>query len=148
MLGKGDIANAISEKFPSIDILPHMKTMYCVQLGFHLYSFCHQLIMKRSDKKYLEFVLHHSLTIFLILYSYATNFINLGSLTLIMHDCSDALLSLTRGYSYLKNKSTFVIALMYFSGVSLWIYTRLYVFPVYAIWPCYRQLVIMDEKHK
>jgi len=128
--------------------LPNVKIMHSIQLGYHLYSFIYQILKRRSNTKFLEFVLHHGLTIFLIAYSYFVNFINLGMIILILHDCSDSLLSLARGYTYLSFRNSNVSTMIYLIGITLWIYTRLYVLPVYGIWPTYQQMLIMDERFK
>lgn len=148
IFGKGDILKIIDEKFPKIELLPHVKLMYLLQIGYHLYSFIYQVLMKRKDKKYLEFVLHHGLTIFLMAFSYCTHYINLGTLVLMIHDCSDALLSLARALGYLNARNTKISSIVYVVAIIMWIYTRLFVFPVYCIWPTYLQYQAMDEDFK
>lgn len=148
LLGSGNILNAITDQYPKIDLLPNIKLMYLVQFGFHFYSFIYQIFMKRQDKKYLEFVLHHGLTIFLIIYSYITNFINLGTIVFLIHDLSDALLSFARGYGYLSSKNSTFSSIVYLVSIFAWIYTRLFMFPIYAIWPCYQQYGLMNEETK
>ena len=148
LLGKGDISLLYNGKFPLVHLSPYLKEMYCVQLGFHLYSFVHQILMKRTDKKYLEFLLHHGLTLLLISYSYCTNFINLGSLVLCIHDASDSLLVFARSYAYLSFKSEQISSLTYFSAVGFWIYTRLYAFPVFGIWPTCQVMWGIEGKYR
>lgn len=96
----------------------------------------------------MEFVLHHGLTIFLIVYSYVVNFINMGMIILILHDSSDAVLSFSRGYGYLSFKNSNVSTMIYVPAIFLWVYTRLYVLPFYGILPTYQQLLYMDENFK
>lgn len=148
VFGKGDIMKAVDKNFPKIVILPHVKFMYLLQIGYHLYSFFYQVLMKRKDKKYLEFVLHHGLTIFLMGFSYCTNFINLGTIVLMIHDCSDALLSLARALGYLNARNSIVSSLVYVVAIFMWIYTRLFVFPIYCIWPTYLQYLAINEDFK
>ena len=70
LLGKGDINLIRNGKFPFVELSHYLNELYCVQLGFLLYSFVHQIIIKRSDKKFVEYVLHHGLTLlYLISYS-------------------------------------------------------------------------------
>ena len=148
LLGKGDIFNATPHSYPEVEVIPGVKEMYCIQLGFHFYSFIHQMFMRRSEKKYWEFVLHHTLTLFLILYSYCTNLVNLGTLVLFLHDISDVALSFSRAYAYLKIKNSHFSTFTYVFSLALWIYTRCYVLPMYGIRPTYYQFSIMDEKYQ
>jgi ceramide synthetase len=148
LLGKGDISLIKTGKFPLVEVPTYLKEMYCVQLGFHLYSFTYQIIMKSSDKKFMEYLLHHGLTILLITYSYCTNFINNGSIVLLVHDISDATLVFARSYAYMAFKNAKFSAITYFSAVGVWIYTRLFVLPVYGIYPVWQILFGIEGKYR
>jgi len=148
LLGKGDISLIKTGKFPLVYVPLYLKEMYCVQLGYHLYSFTYQLLMKRGDKKFMEYLLHHGLTILLISYSYCTNFINNGSITLLVHDISDAMLVFARSYAYLSFKNEKLSGITYFSAVFMWIYTRLIVLPIYGIYPVWQILFGIQGKYR
>lgn len=148
LFGKGDITVLYDGKFPVVNLPKYLKEMQCVQMGFHLYSFVHQILMKRGDKKFMEFLLHHGMTLILISYSYCTNFIILGSITLLVHDFSDAMLVFARSYAYLSFKNEKISTATYLSAVLCWMYTRLYAFPAFGIWPTCRVLIDMKGKNK
>ena len=74
-----------------------MKIFYIVQFGKHLSrTFTHMFI--RSEGNYYEYVLHHSLSTFLILFSYLTNLWLVGAMVLFCHDLSDLFLIAARFY--------------------------------------------------
>ena len=108
--------------------------MYCFQLGAHLYSFLYQIVGRRNDKKYFEFVLHHGMALSLIFFSYCHNYMNSGIMCLMTHDFSDAFLVFARGYgdfSFANKKVTNVSYVLVFSS---WFYFRLITFPTTVIW--------------
>lgn len=74
-----------------------MKLFYLFQLGKHLARlFSHMFI--RPEGNYYEYVLHHALSTFLIVYSYLINEWLIGILVLFLHDTSDFFLILARAY--------------------------------------------------
>lgn len=137
-----------SEKFPEIDLPLYLKELYCLQLGTHLYSFLHQIIMRRKDKKFFEYVLHHGMALLLIFYSYCTNFIKTGSVVLLVHDFSDIFIVLARGYGDFSFKNRKIVNIIYITAFSIWCYCRLYVYPVYSIFVTTYQIYMVEEKYK
>lgn len=78
-----------------------MKLFYLFQLGKHASRlFSHIFI--RPEGNYYEYVLHHSLSTFLIFFSYLTNQWLIGIMVLLCHDASDFFLILSRGYKVKK----------------------------------------------
>ena len=74
-----------------------LKIFYVLQFGKHLSrTFSHMFI--RSEGNYYEYVLHHSLSTFLILFSYLTNMWMVGTMVLFCHDFSDLFLITARCY--------------------------------------------------
>jgi len=74
-----------------------MKLLYVVQFGKHLSrAFSHIFI--RPEGNYYEYALHHSLSVFLITFSYLMNMWLIGLWVLLIHDASDFFLILGRGY--------------------------------------------------
>lgn len=148
LLGKGDISMLYDGNFPKVVVPKYLKEMQCAQMGFHLYSFVHQIVRKKGEKKFMEFLLHHGMTLILIAYSYCTNFVVLGSIILLVHDASDALLVFARSYAFLSFKYENISTLTYVSAIVFWMYTRLYAFPMYGIWPTCRVLAGVQGKYR
>lgn len=74
-----------------------MKIYYIVQFGKHLgRTISHMFI--RTEGNYYEYLLHHALSTFLIMFSYLTNMWLIGIMVLFCHDISDFSLLLSRFY--------------------------------------------------
>lgn len=74
-----------------------MKIFYLLQFGKHFSRlFSHVFI--RQEGNYYEYILHHSLSTFLIFFSYLTNQWLIGIMVLLCHDISDLFLIIARGY--------------------------------------------------
>jgi len=127
--GKGDILNCF-KSLGMLELDEGVKTYYLIQLGYHAHSFLFQFRMThRAD--FFEMVLHHVVTLFLISFSYLTNFTRLGSLVLITHDFSDMF-----GYaikSVVDTKSAALTLTVYAGLLLSWAFMRLFVFPFYII---------------
>jgi len=128
--GKGDIRSCFRPGFPFVELDPGMKTYYLFQMGYHVQSLLFQFRMvHRSD--FIEMVLHHVVTIFLIGFSYMANLTRIGSLVLIIHDASDIF-----SYSIKAAVDTpykYLIIFSYFCLLLSWGFARLLVFPFYII---------------
>lgn len=148
LLGSGDETLIQTEEFPVIKHIPYLKEIYCLQLGTHLYSFLHQICVNRNDTKFFEYALHHGMALFLIFFSYITNYVNTGALVLLTHDISDVFLVLGRGYTDFSFKIKRVVNLFYIATLSIWVYTRLYVFPRYIIWTNFLLIDRVQDKYR
>ncbi len=89
------------------------------------------LLIEPKQKDFPAMIIHHSTTIFLMVFSYLTQFQRIGCIVLIVHDISDPIMELAKcslylGKKTLANISFVVFALMFF-------FTRLYLFPYYVI---------------
>jgi ceramide synthetase len=135
--GHGDVANCFKDEVLELD--PEIKAYYLLQLAYHAHSFLFQFRMThRAD--FYEMVLHHVATIFLIAFSYLTNFTRVGSLVLLTHDFSDLF-----GYAIksVVDTSSAVLTLTIYAGLLMsWGFMRLYVFPVYIINTTIRQFQV------
>ncbi len=74
-----------------------MKIFYLFQLGKHFSRlFSHMFI--KQEGNYYEYILHHALSTFLIVFSFLTNQWLVGIMVLLCHDVSDLFLIMARGY--------------------------------------------------
>ena len=74
-----------------------MHAFYVMQFGKHFSrTFSHCFI--RPEGNFYEYALHHSLSTFLIVFSYLINGWMAGVMTLFVHDISDCCLTICRGY--------------------------------------------------
>lgn len=74
-----------------------MKIFYLIQFGKHFARFIIHMFI-HQEGNYYEYILHHSLSTFLILFSYLTNQWLIGIMVLLCHDISDLFLIFCRGY--------------------------------------------------
>ena len=64
--------------------------------------------MNYYENKYYEFLLHHGMASFLIMFSYMTNALDNGSVVLFIHDFSDIFLIVLRVYADYKVNAFFI----------------------------------------
>lgn len=82
-----------------------MRIFYLLQFGKHFSRlFSHMFI--KQEGNYYEYVLHHSLSTFLILFSYLTNQWLIGIMVLLCHDISDFFLIIGRGYKVFSENNS------------------------------------------
>ena len=74
-----------------------MKIFYLCQLGKHLSRLTSHVFI-RPEGNYYEYTLHHSLSSFLIFFSFLTNMWIIGTMVLLLHDFSDFFLISARTY--------------------------------------------------
>jgi hypothetical protein len=79
-----------------------------------------------------EMMIHHIVTIFLIVFSYGANFIRVGSLVLLVHDASDVFLELAKLFNYAKCQTLCDIGFVIFA-ISFFV-CRLILFPCRIIY--------------
>ncbi|XP_051552947.1 ceramide synthase 2-like [Myxocyprinus asiaticus] len=112
---------------------------YMLELGFYWsLLLCVSVDVKRKDFK--EQIVHHFATIFLLGFSYCSNYIRVGTLVMLVHDSSDFLLESAKMLHYAGWKKTCDSLFVIFAVVFL--VTRLVVFPSKII---YTTLVLSME---
>jgi hypothetical protein len=76
-------------------------------------------------------MLHHSLTAVLIYFSYVLHLLPIGAVVMLVHDVTDLSVSV---FKVLVDVTHYVIQFSaYFQMLFLWMYLRLYYFPVHII---------------
>lgn len=101
-----------------------------IQLGVHIFSVFEMIVIKRGkERKYYEYLLHHSVAASLILFSMMCNETPSGGMTLIVHDFSDIFIAFGRLFVETKYSTKRLITIVYIIMTSVWIYMRIIVFP-------------------
>ena len=123
-----------------------VRVYYLVELGAYL----HQIMwtdVSRSDST--EMLVHHFVTIFLMLFSYLTNFTRIGTTVLALHDISDVFLESAKCFNYISKvpkfktwAQTICDCLFALFAVSFFV-LRLVVYP---IWVFYYSYVYVNER--
>lgn len=77
------------DNWPNYDEMPNLEIYYIVQMGSKLFSFVNHFVNHRDHVEFTEMALHHFLTVFSMIYSYFTNFYNIGIVVLVLHEFGD-----------------------------------------------------------
>ena len=106
---------------------------YLFELSWYLHELiCHFFTERKKD--HLAMLIHHAATITLIILSDHYNLLFIGTLITTVHNLSDIFLHSAKMFSYMQSDLG-VNACIFLLFVS-WIYSRLYIFPMYIIHTC------------
>jgi ceramide synthetase len=128
--GSGNIENTFNGH-PAHNLTPAIRNYYMIQLAYHLSSFIYQFMFAHRMDFY-EMLLHHSVTVAVIVYSYCMNFVRIGTVVYFLHDVSDI-------FSYAVKMSVDtpfkkLTLTIYGLLLAVWGYTRMFVFPFYVLY--------------
>ena len=123
------------DDWPLHPLTSAISLYYHVELG----SYLHQLLWTEVNRKdTIEMILHHLITISLIVTSYLTNYTRVGASILFLHDLADVFLesaklfnytSKAKGHEWAKNVCDVLFAIF---AITFFV-TRLVVYPRYII---------------
>jgi ceramide synthetase len=104
---------------------------YMVEMAFYWSLSISQFFdVKRKD--FWEMFIHHNTTIALMMFSWTAHFTRIGTLVLIVHDCSDHLLELAKLCRYVKYRKLCDAIFALFSVI--WIVTRCGIYPSWILY--------------
>ena len=106
---------------------PLFDFYYNSSLAYFVCDFIFLFISEKKQSDFVNMLLHHICTISLIIFSFITNYSNIGCLVIFCHMQSDILLHLER-FLLQTDKSVFVLTIVGVIFVSNFIYMRQYVF--------------------
>jgi len=118
------------QDYPLHKVEPDVRVYYMVELSFYWTLSISQFFdVKRKD--FWEMFIHHNTTILLIALSWTAHFTRVGTLVILVHDCSDHLLEFAKLLKY----TGFQNACDVFFGLFAltWIVTRCGVFPFWIL---------------
>lgn len=112
--------------------VPHLlDDVYLIKLSYHLYEMIYTLAYLRDRRDFPEYVLHHLLTLVLVIFSYSLNFLTIGSVIMFLTDVTDCIVSLFKITADVTKShieySTFSLMLI------SWVYLRMWFYPVYIM---------------
>lgn len=85
----------------------------------------------RDRRDFPEYILHHLLTLVLVIFSYSLNFLTIGAVIMFITDVTDCIVSLFKITADVTKPhieySTFLLML------SSWVYLRMWFYPVYIM---------------
>jgi len=103
---------------------------YVIALSYHLHSLIDQF-KYYGKPSFGDMMLHHIITIGLILFSFFNNYVRIGTLVLFIHDISDICGSLSK--ITLHSKYDLITMTSYCGLLITWIYFRLCIYPFQVI---------------
>ena len=130
MLGKGYMPAMFLPGFPNsyFHLKPPLFNFYYnLSLAYFVCDFIFLFISENKQSDFINMLLHHICTISLIIFSFITNYSNIGCLVIFCHMESDILLHLER-FLLQTEQSVFVLTIVGIIFVSNFIYMRQYVF--------------------
>ena len=95
-------------------------------MGYHVASILKHLLSKEKSNDYLEMLLHHLCTIYLYGFSYMTNQL-IGGVVSLIHDLPDIPIAWTRAWSESEYKTVAVVSFAF--SLVVWVCTRLTLLP-------------------
>ena len=121
------------ETYPSLDLRPLDYTYFYLQFGSKLYSFLNTLILERNLSAFWELILHHYISILLMIICLFGNITEIGIVVLLIHDTGDLALNLGYTEKYLlpeKYKFGIVRVMKYINMAIFFIFFRVVIQPV------------------
>eukprot|EP00760_Papus_ankaliazontas_P038515 PhM_4_TR9159/c0_g1_i1/m.38641/K04710/CERS; ceramide synthetase len=102
--------------------------LYLMQLGYHANTLIvHHREPRREDHTVMT--AHHTVTVFLLFCSFATNCLRSGSMVLLFHDSSDIFICFSKMANYMNHMPSIVFGFPV--AILGWFYMRLVRFPYY-----------------
>ncbi|CAG0882655.1 unnamed protein product [Darwinula stevensoni] len=117
-----------------------IRWYYLIELGLYFSLMASQF----SDVRRKDFavnLIHHLATIVLVTFSWIIGGIRIGAITLLLHDASDGILELAKLCHYLKLK--WLTSRLFIVFTSVWMVTRVYIYPMHIVLPM--QMALVDE---
>ena len=109
-----------------------MDDLYVIKLAYHSYEAVLTLAFHRGRRDFAEFLFHHILTIALVLYSYSSNFMPVGSVVMIVMDFTDIFVAMFKmAVDVNEAMQNALFGLMFLT----WSYFRIYYYSVWVIKP-------------
>ena len=128
MLGNGSTYNLFIKGYPASHFFTKTKYFdlyYNICLAYFSYDFI-ALLFTKKQSDFIYMLLHHVCTLSLILFSFLTNYSNIGSLILYFHNQTDIFLHVTR--FFIQTDYKIITATVGISFMLDFIYMRQYVF--------------------
>lgn len=128
--GSGHTRNCWTGSLTSQSVTEDIQTLYLVAAGFHL----SEVVLHVAGPKHPDFwemLLHHTLTCFLVSFSYVLNYTRIGSLVMLLHGATDIFIYFSKAVVDTANVRLIIVS--YVSLVAAYAWFRIYVFPAYVM---------------
>ena len=119
------------ENYPCTPLPKHLDDLYIIKMAYHFHELAYTLLFHLYKRDFSEFMLHHIVTLILILFSYNVNYLAFGSVIMLIHDANDIFLYIFK--LVVEIKSFKWVVTFYTLLITTWIFFRLYFFPYWAL---------------
>lgn len=117
--------------WPEHSVTPDLYWYYMVQAGFYL-ALSLSLFTDVKRKDFTEMIVHHIATLGLMFFSWMNNFVRIGSLVLLVHDCADPLMEAAKMAKYIRKES--LCTGFFVAFLLTWIGTRMTLYPLKIVY--------------
>ncbi|MES1907569.1 MAG: hypothetical protein MHM6MM_000664 [Cercozoa sp. M6MM] len=117
--------------WPMQEVTVSQKLFYILQCALNVHLLVWHLLYDERKKDFVVMLVHHVVTISLISFSYAFNYLRIGIWVTFCHDVTDVLMEVAKLHKYLGFASAANVIFALFT-VS-WLVFRLFLFPFRAI---------------
>jgi ceramide synthetase len=131
--GTGSTRFCWTDNFPFQAISSEMRRFYLTALGYHLSEVLMLMIeaMRTRHPDFWEMLLHHTVSITLVSYSYLLNYVRIGSLMLFSHGLTDIFVYASKAFVDTGNLRA--ITVTYLGLIFSYAWCRIFVFPVFIM---------------
>jgi hypothetical protein len=132
MGGSGETRNCFKDGDGDVQQImdANLRQFYLINAGFQLSEVVMHLASPRHPD-FWEMLLHHTLTTFLVSFSYLLNYTRVGSLVLLLHGVTDIFVYLSKAVVDTGFVGLIVVSYSLLVGTFAWF--RIYVFPAYIM---------------
>jgi len=128
--GKGEMRFCWTDGYPFQAVPAELRRFYLTAVGYHL-SEVAMLLLETRLPDFWEMLLHHTVSCSLVVFSYALNYVRVGSLVLTLHGATDVLIYASK--AFVDTGNIRCTTALYFSLILAYAWFRIFVFPVYIM---------------
>jgi ceramide synthetase len=137
--GHGETRFCWTGGYPFQEVPEDLKRFYLTAVGYS-FSEIAMLLRDRRLPDFWEMLLHHTITCYLVTFSYLLNYVRVGSLVIVLHGATDVLIYASK--AIVDTKWNHLIAVSYFGLITAFVWFRIYVFPVYLMQSAWVESVV------
>eukprot|EP01084_Bolivina_argentea_P204528 349291_1 len=115
----------------NLEYIPDIKLLYLFHTGFYMYRIISSLLIDRKLKDFIAQVIHHWVSLILIILSYYCGLIRIGVVILLLHDPADIVLQSAKFFKLIQMEAlcNFFFALLCVT----WLSTRIIIYPYHCM---------------
>mmetsp|Transcript_57987 Transcript_57987/g.149240 ORF Transcript_57987/g.149240 Transcript_57987/m.149240 type:complete len:329 (-) Transcript_57987:72-1058(-) len=128
--GRGEMRFCWTDGYPFQPVSAELRRFYLTAVGYHL-SEAAMLLLQARLPDFWEMLLHHTVACSLVVFSYALNYVRIGSLVLTLHGATDVLVYASK--ALVDTGMNGLLVTTYLCLIVAYAWFRIFVFPVYIM---------------